>query len=104
MPISNNYCLPKYPPRADTPLIASRATTSRGYHNGTFFGAYQSYGTVDGTPICAPPPVDLSYCGAMRSGIGAYQDQVRTQPFNPLVAVRIPTGNQKYKRGFLIFK
>ena len=119
MPISNNYCLPKYPSDVNTPLISSRATSSRGYHNGAFFGSYQSYGTKNGdTPICAPPPVDLSYCGVMRSdykniakgvtpsqvGVGAYQSQTRTTSYNEKALIFTTKGNQKYKKGFLTFK
>jgi hypothetical protein len=121
-----NYCLPPYPDSPPpAPWLDSRATSSSEYPNGQFFGSYQSYGetTEGGKTIvnCAPPP-DISLCGVdpsiptvqhyvniaknigkIRLGIGAYQNQEVTRPFNPLVASLVSKGNNKYKQGYLVF-
>lgn len=120
-----NYCLPSYPDNPPpAPWLDSRATSSSEYPNGQFFGSYQSYGetTVDGKTFvnCTPPPPDISLCGVdpsipsvqhyvniaknikkIRLGVGAYQNQEVTRPFNPLVVSLVSNG--KGKKGYLVF-
>ena len=116
------YCLPPNKPPTEPPPWA-RASSSSEYPNGQFFGSFQSFGVDNnGNTVCKLIP-DVSSCfidplipsvqhyvnvakgiNHFKLGVGAFQNQIFTRPFNPLVAKLIPKGRQSNKQGFLVFR